>query len=75
MGLEVDHRDHDEDTRRRLRATAVRLGLLATGSSDFHGAGKQNRLAENTTPDDVVAELLARTPSLDEARSPGARRS
>ncbi len=61
VGLEVDHRDHDEPTRRRLRRTTERLGLLATGSSDYHGAGKQNRLAENTTPDEVVAELLART--------------
>lgn len=61
VGLEVDHRDHDGPTRGRLRALAARLDLLATGSSDFHGTGKQNLLAENTTPDDVVAELLART--------------
>jgi len=61
VGLEVDHRDHDAPTRLRLRALAARLGLLSTGSSDFHGTGKQNRLAENTTPDDVVAALLART--------------
>ncbi|MFC3686724.1 PHP domain-containing protein [Aquipuribacter hungaricus] len=67
-GLEVDHRDHDGPTRERLRATAARLGLLATGSSDFHGAGKQNRLAESTTPDDVVAELLARAASGTGAR-------
>lgn len=60
VGLEVDHRDHDDATRRRLRGTCERLGLLGTGASDFHGAGKQNRLAENTTPDEVVAELLAR---------------
>jgi len=61
VGLEVDHRDHDAPTRLRLRALAGRLGLLSTGSSDFHGTGKQNRLGENTTPDDVVAGLLART--------------
>lgn len=60
VGLEVDHRDHDGPTRVRLRALADRLGLLSTGSSDFHGTGKQNRLAENTTPDDVVALLLQR---------------
>ena len=58
VGLEVDHRDHDGPTRVRLRALADRLGLLSTGSSDFHGTGKQNRLAENTTPDDVVRLLL-----------------
>ena len=61
VGLEVDHRDHDGPTRVRLRALADRLGLLSTGSSDFHGTGKQNRLAENTTPDDVVGLLLRRT--------------
>jgi 3',5'-nucleoside bisphosphate phosphatase len=60
VGLEVDHRDHDEPTRRRLRALAADLGLLATGSSDFHGTGKQNRLGENTTPDAVVESLRAR---------------
>ena len=60
VGLEVDHRDHDGPTRVRLRALADRLGLLSTGSSDFHGTGKQNRLAENTTPDDVVDLLLQR---------------
>jgi len=61
VGLEVDHRDHDAPTRLRLRALADRLGLLSTGSSDFHGTGKQNRLAENTTSDDVVAALLRST--------------
>ena len=60
-GLEVDHRDHDERTRERLRALASRHGLLATGSSDFHGAGKENRLGENTTPAEVVAEIRARS--------------
>ncbi|WP_380166177.1 PHP domain-containing protein [Jannaschia sp. R86511] len=59
VGLEVDHRDHDEPTRARLRALAADMGLLCTGSSDFHGAGKQNRMGENTTPDDVVEQLLA----------------
>lgn len=36
-GLEVDHPDHDPLTRERLRALADRLGLVATGGSDFHG--------------------------------------
>ena len=38
-GIEVDHQDHDFDTRRQLRTLADRLGLLATGSSDYHGTG------------------------------------
>lgn len=61
VGLEVDHRDHDAATRDRLRGLADDLDLMVTGSSDFHGAGKQNRIGENTTPEDVVERLLART--------------
>lgn len=60
-GLEVDHRDHDDDARERGRALAARLGLLVTGSSDYHGAGKENRLGENTTHPDVLAEIEARS--------------
>lgn len=60
-GLEVDHRDHDAATRDRLRGLSQDLGLVATGSSDFHGDGKQNRIGENTTEEDVVERLLAPT--------------
>ena len=59
MGLEVDHRDHTEDDRGRLRALARDLNLLVTGSSDFHGAGKRNRLGENVTSPEVFAALEA----------------
>lgn len=59
VGLEVDHRDHDAATRDRLRGLAADLGLLATGSSDFHGAGKQNEIGENTTDPEVTERLLA----------------
>lgn len=57
-GLEVDHRDHAPEARVRLRALADDLGLLVTGSSDYHGAGKPNRLGENTTHPDVFAALV-----------------
>ncbi len=60
-GLEVDHRDHDEAAREHGRQLADRLGLLVTGSSDYHGAGKENRLGENTTAPDVLAEIEARS--------------
>lgn len=49
VGLEVDHRDHDERDRAALRDLARELDLVVTGSSDFHGTGKLNRLGENTT--------------------------
>lgn len=51
VGLEVDHRDHSSQQRARLERIAARLGLVATGASDYHGTGKLNRLGENlTTP-------------------------
>ena len=58
-GLEVGHRDHTEAARAHLRGLAGELGLLVTGSSDYHGAGKANRLGENTTDPDVLEVLLA----------------
>ena len=59
-GVEVDHRDHDEDARSRGRALASTLGLLVTGSSDYHGAGKRNLLGENTTAPSVLEQIEAR---------------
>ena len=56
-GLEVHHRDHTPAQRERLTAIAERLGLLITGSSDYHGAGKLNRLGENLTDPDVLAAI------------------
>jgi predicted metal-dependent phosphoesterase TrpH len=58
-GLEVDHRDHSPEQRDRLASLANRLGLLRTGASDYHGAGKLNRLGENLTSPEVFAELEA----------------
>jgi predicted metal-dependent phosphoesterase TrpH len=60
-GIEVDHQDHDRDTRRRLRRLTKRLGLLATGSSDYHGTGKTDHdLGCNTTAPEVLAEIRIR---------------
>ncbi|MFC4554255.1 PHP domain-containing protein [Georgenia faecalis] len=56
-GLEVDHRDQSPAERAELRAIARRLGLFTTGSSDYHGAGKPNRLAEHTTTPEVLAAI------------------
>lgn len=58
-GLEVDHVDHDEETRARARALAAELGLLATGGSDYHGSAKTVRLGAATTPGAVVERLVA----------------
>ena len=48
-GIEVDHRDQNPDERAMLRAIAHELNLVITGSSDYHGTGKLNSLAENHT--------------------------
>ncbi|WP_041294771.1 PHP domain-containing protein [Isoptericola variabilis] len=56
-GLEVDHRDHDAATRAHLRDLASALGLFVTGSSDYHGTGKLNRIGENTTAPEVLETI------------------
>ena len=60
FGLEVGHRDNTEDGKARLLKLAKKLGLEITGSSDYHGAGKPNRLAENSTSPEVLEKLVAR---------------
>ncbi len=48
-GIEVDHRDHSPAEREMLRSIATEKNLVITGSSDYHGTGKMNSLAENWT--------------------------
>lgn len=48
-GIEVDHRDHSPAEREMLRSIAIEKNLVITGSSDYHGTGKMNSLAENWT--------------------------
>lgn len=60
-GLEVDHGDHDEDDREKLRAIARDLGLVATGGSDYHGAGKAGvALGMNSTSPQAYEALRVR---------------
>lgn len=56
-GLEVHHRDHTPEAVRHLTDLAAALGLVVTGSSDYHGEGKQNRLGEFTTDPDALAAI------------------
>lgn len=60
-GLEVDHPDHTEADRVHLRELAGSMGLLVTGSSDYHGTNKRVRVGGggNTAPDqyDKLAAL------------------
>jgi hypothetical protein len=48
-GVEVDHRDHTHAEREQLRELSRDLGLVVTGSSDYHGTGKLNSIGENHT--------------------------
>ena len=59
-GIEVDHMDHDVDARARLRGLAEELGLLVTGSSDYHGSRKTVSLGEYTTDPEVYGEITRR---------------
>jgi predicted metal-dependent phosphoesterase TrpH len=59
-GIEIDHRDHNEGERDALRELSRRFGLIATGGSDYHGNGKENRLAENTTDMAQFERIVAR---------------
>jgi predicted metal-dependent phosphoesterase TrpH len=56
-GLEVHHRDHSAEAVAHGDALASRLGLLVTGSSDYHGTGKLNQLGERTTPPETLARI------------------
>jgi 3',5'-nucleoside bisphosphate phosphatase len=60
-GLEVDHPDHAPADRAHLRRLAADLGLLVTGSSDYHGTNKRVRvgMGGHTAPAQYEA-LVAR---------------
>ncbi|WP_033343655.1 PHP domain-containing protein [Catenuloplanes japonicus] len=59
FGLEADHEDHSPEEREHVRALADRLGLVVTGSSDFHGAHKTVRLGAFTTAPEVLDRIVA----------------
>ncbi|WP_405178075.1 PHP domain-containing protein [Nocardia sp. NBC_01377] len=59
-GLEVDHPDHAAPDREVLAGLAAELGLLTTGSSDYHGANKTIRLGEFTTDPAQFDELVGK---------------
>jgi predicted metal-dependent phosphoesterase TrpH len=48
-GIEVHHRDQNAAEQQVLIEIARELHLVTTGASDYHGTGKLNSMAENTT--------------------------
>lgn len=66
-GVECHYGRYDTITRAELVALAGRLGLVASGGSDFHGSYKPDLSIGTGTgdldvPDAIVAELAARRP-------------
>jgi predicted metal-dependent phosphoesterase TrpH len=59
FGLEADHEDHSVEQRAHVRALAERLGLVVTGSSDFHGTHKTVRLGAFTTDPEAYGQIVA----------------
>jgi len=58
-GLEVDHRENLTRGKRTLLDWADRYGLVVTGSSDYHGTGKPNRLGEHRTSERAMRTILS----------------
>ncbi|RZU50361.1 hypothetical protein EV385_2133 [Krasilnikovia cinnamomea] len=59
FGLEADHEDHSPEEREHVRALADRLGLVVTGSSDFHGTHKTVQLGAFTTAPEAFERIAA----------------
>jgi len=65
VGIEMDHPDHDEEQRFHAQGLAKELGLIPTGSSDYHGTNKtRNPLGVCGTDPDAYAALLDRPTAL-----------
>ncbi|HEX6869933.1 MAG TPA: phosphatase, partial [Micromonosporaceae bacterium] len=59
FGLEAEHEDHSAEQRAQVRALAADLGLVVTGSSDFHGANKTVAIGANLTSPAVFEQVKA----------------
>jgi 3',5'-nucleoside bisphosphate phosphatase len=59
LGLEVDHPDHSDSERAHMQGLAADLGLLTTGSSDYHGTNKTTPIGACTTDPAQFEALLA----------------
>lgn len=58
FGIEADHPENTADGGPVAAGLAARFGLPVTGSSDYHGSGKPNRLGQRTTAPEVVDAIL-----------------
>jgi len=58
-GLEIYHRDNTADGKQWLFELAEKFDLIVTGSSDYHGTGKPNRLGEHRTSPESLGRIVA----------------
>jgi predicted metal-dependent phosphoesterase TrpH len=58
FALEADHPDHTPQERVAVRRLAEDLGLLVTGSSDYHGPARPNGLGAFTTAPEVFQAIV-----------------
>lgn len=58
FAIEADHPENTDGGGVRAAELAARFGLPVTGSSDYHGTGKPNRLGDRTTAQEVVEGIL-----------------
>ncbi len=59
VGLEAHHPEHTGEGVHRTLDLARALGLLVTGSSDYHGTGKVQGLGDRTTDPQVYEQLVS----------------
>ncbi len=57
-GFEAHHRDVAPHVSEWLQQLAFEHGSFVTGSSDYHGTGKQNRLGEHLTEVSVLRKIM-----------------
>jgi predicted metal-dependent phosphoesterase TrpH len=60
-GIEVHHPDHSSAVREELSSIAAGLGLVVTGSSDYHGSNKALQLGQETTSVEMFHRLVDAT--------------
>lgn len=58
--IERDHHDHVPEDRTDAECIAREMGLAMSGSFNYHGMGKSNRIGENTMDPRVIVEITAR---------------
>jgi predicted metal-dependent phosphoesterase TrpH len=61
FGLEAEHTDHSPEEAARIRGLAADLGLVVTGSSDYHGTNKTVQLGARLTAPAVLEQIVAAT--------------